>query len=205
MESLRTPRRLALLVALAAASAGGCIPIPVALYEPAPGQGTIVTATCSLNRHVPTGLRNVIACIGSEVSVKSLDGRWYVEWRLDVPEGTTVMLADDRVRVRYRSPDREAIARFPRVSLVDSPIAESSGGTAPGRAAYQQPLTAPLVGGHSTPTGARHFWLATFIEARDAREIELSLPDFTVNGVAVEPPVTRFRRGTTVIVATFNC
>ena len=202
------PRVAIALGTAAVVSVVGCVPLPMTAYEPEAGSGAIVYSTCSLNRHVSTGVRGDIAGIASEVSVKRFEGRWYVEWRLDVPEGATLVLADDRVRLRYRGRDAEEVARFPRVSLVDFPIVNATREGVPDLVARRQDITAPMVGGKiaiGAASSPRHFWLATYIEPADAAEIEVTLPSFTVNGTAAAPPPLRFRRGVSVIVATFNC
>jgi hypothetical protein len=51
----------------------------------------------------------------------------------------------------------------------------------------------------------RHFWLATYVETADARDIWIRLPEFTVDGIPASLPRIHFLRRTELATALINC
>jgi hypothetical protein len=116
-------------------------------------------------------------------------------------------LQEGAVQVETREPNTLSRAGFPLVSLVDNPIVNNFS-TVPGVSEQHVPITTALVGERVVIGGAsypRHFWLATYVESASAQDVWLTLPRFTVNGVATSPPRVHFRRRTVLAVAVFNC
>ncbi len=203
MRRSRLPLVLLSLVLLAAA----CAPIPLWIYAPDMPDTKVIYSTCPFNSHVPIGVGLAAAGIEATVSLASHEGRPYVEARLDVPEGITVVLQDGAVKIETATPHSSSRAEIPVVSLIDRPIVNNVSEVL----ALQQrrmPIAAPLVGQRIAAGNSwfnRHFWLATYVDTAAAQDVWLDLPRFTVNGVPASFPRLHFHRQPVVAVALFNC
>jgi hypothetical protein len=199
--------RLHILVILALVLCSGCVPLPQHEYVAHADDGQTVYSSCPLNKHVPTGVRFERDYVHIEVSVGRNAGRDYVEVRFDVPDGKTVLLRNGIVKVRRSRSQVAQTSTFPNVSLVDAPIINSYS-QVPGAKAEQRSVDTPLVGKtfvETYDTWDKHFWLATYIDTASDDDIWISLPDFTINGMAVDFAPLHFRRETVVILALINC
>jgi hypothetical protein len=195
------------LVLAFAFAAAGCAPVPTQVYVPDVPAGQVVYSTCPFNTHIPVGVALGVHGVDARVSLGRHDGRTFVELRLDVPEGTTVVLQDGRITLETIDPPGMTRAEFPVVSLVDTPIVNGVS-RAEGADAWRQPITAPLVGRRmqaGSRSFNRHFWLAAYVDTASADEFWLGLPAFTINATPVSLPRLHFRRRTAVAVALLNC
>jgi hypothetical protein len=202
------PRASLLLALLSSALiAAACAPIPLWVYAPEMPDTKVIYSSCPFNSHVPVGAGIAAAGIEATVSLTSYDGRPYVEARLDVPEGITVILQEGEVKIKTASPYSFSQAEFPLVSLIDRPIINNYSAI-PALQQHRMPIMAPLVG-HRIVAGNRsfnrHFWLATYVDTATAQDVWLDLPRFTVNGISASFPQLHFHRRPIVAVALFNC
>jgi hypothetical protein len=195
---------LALILALVAA---GCTPVPILMYAPEVPGAKVIYSSCAFNSHVPIGVSMGVAGIEALVSLRSHEGRPYVEVRLDVGEGKTLILQDGTIEIATTDPESSGRAEFAVVSLVDTPIVNNYSAV-PGLQEQRLAITAPLVGQSIIMRNLsfdRHFWLATYIETASAQDVWLTLPRFTLNGVQASFPPLHFRRKSVVVVAVLNC
>lgn len=205
----------ALAAALAlGAACGGCAPWPGTRYVAVVPPGELVHSSCAFNEHVPVGVRMPVGAATALVTVAEHRGRPYLELRLDVPPGTTLRLETDALEVVGRRGAQESrVARFPGISLVDSPIRQLDGPVSAGVRARQLPVDATMTGGHGAPVappaapGAshRHHWLATFLEVAGAQAFEVRLPPIVEDGRVTHRLRAVFEARTVVAVALFNC
>jgi hypothetical protein len=198
------PRTLALTMAL---STAGCAPLPQQVYAPDVPGGKVLHSPCTFNGHVPVGVSIAAAGIEVIVSLARHEGREFVEARFDVPEDKTLVLQDGLVQIDTADPKTSARAEFSAVSLVDTPIVNLYSAV-PALRMQQLPIAAPLVGQQvvaGSLSSGRHFWLATYVETASAKDVWLSLPKFTVNGIPSSLPRLHFYRQPVVAIALFNC
>jgi hypothetical protein len=202
------PRTSLLLVLLSfALIAAACAPIPLWVYAPEMPDTKVIYSSCPFNSHVPVGAGVAAAGIEATVSLTSHDGHPYVEARLDVPEGITVILQEVEVKIRTASPYSSSQAEFPVVSLIDRPIINNYSAM-PALQQQRMPIMAPLVGQKIVAGNIsfnRHFWLATYVDTATAQDVWLDLPRFTANGIPASFPQLHFHRQPIVAVALFNC
>ena len=97
MRFLRTTRgRVAGL--LAAAACTGCVVLPVPVYVAEPGEGTPVYEACSLTPELPIGVAVRQSRLQAIISIVPLQGG-LVRVQFDVPEGATVVLRENTIRI----------------------------------------------------------------------------------------------------------
>jgi len=177
------------------------------VYVPdAPG-GKVLYSPCKFNSHLPIGISVGAAGVEAVVSLAKHGGREYVEVRLEIPEGKTLVLQESSIQLDTADPKSSARFEFPAVSLVDTPIVNIYSAL-PDIRPRQLPTTAPLVGGHVAAgrfSSGRYFWLATYVETASAKDVWLTLPRFTVNGVASSLPQLQFHLQPVTGIASFNC
>jgi hypothetical protein len=167
----------------------------------------VLYSSCTFNKHIPIGISISEAGIEAIVSLGKHEGRDFVEVRLDVPAGKTIVLQENSIRLETTVPQSSSRAEFPLVSLVDTPIVNNYSAV-PGIQQQHLPITAPLVGGQLVVGGVsyiRHFWLATYVQIGSAKEVWLTLPRFTVDSVPTAFSQIHFQRQTVVAVAVINC
>jgi len=184
-----------------------CAPIPAPLYVADAGPGRIVYSTCAINKNVPDGIEIELQGLRAQVMLVQAHSRGYVEVRLDVPQGMTVQLDDDLVKVDLRDGRPPLEARYPNISLVDTPNVNSFSGS-PALARYMLPARTPLIGGRmviGNQAWDKHYWMAGRVDTDGAREVSITLPEMTINGTPARFPELRFHRELFVILAPFNC
>ncbi|MBK8528012.1 MAG: hypothetical protein IPL57_13295 [Rubrivivax sp.] len=182
-----------------------CAPLPMRVYVADAAQSDLIYSSCSFNTHIPIAVKLHAGPVLATLSLSKNDDRPYVQLQLDIPEGVTLVFQDDVVQLRTGSPDTLSRARFPSVSLVDTPILNNYRTETQ---SYQVPVQSPLVGGRlqmGAKTSPRHFWLATYVEIASANEVTVALPSFRVNEVSSVLAPVRFRAKTVLGVALVNC
>ena len=193
---------LFLIVAVA-----GCAPLPMQVYVPnAPG-GNVLFSPCTLNTHLPIGISVSAAGVEAVVSLAKHGGREYVELRLEIPEGKTLALQESTIQLDTADPQSSRRIELPAVSLVDTPIVNINSAV-PDIRQRQLPTMAPLVGGQVVAgrlSSGRYFWLATYVETASAKDVWLTLPRVTINGVLSSFPQLHFHRQPVIAIALFNC
>jgi hypothetical protein len=187
-------------------AAAGCAPLPMQVYVPGAPGGKVIYSPCNFNSHLPTGISVSAAGVEAVVSLARNGNRDYVEVRLEIPEGKTLVLQESSVQLATSNPESSGRFEFPSVSLVDTPIVNSYSAV-PDVRQRQQPTTA-LVGGQVVAgrhSSGRYFWLATYVETASAKDVRVTLPRVTVNGVPASFPELHFDRQTMIAIALINC
>lgn len=194
----------ACLMALAAA---GCAVFPMHVYVADERDGRLLYSNCALNRHVPDGILVERRGVEALVSLRQGGSLKYVEVRLDIPPGRTVVLGGDTIRID-RGPSGVLDARFPNVSRVDSPAINSYSST-PSLQQQQLPVETPLVGGTiragTSAASKKHYWLAAKVDVEAVDRLSIALPSMRIDGVDTRFPVLGFERRLIVATAVFNC
>lgn len=188
-------------------AATGCAPLPIQVYVPSSPDGRVIFSPCAFNTHLPIGISVGTAGVEAVVSLSKHGGREYVEARFEIPEGKTLVLQESSIQLETDAPLSSARFEFPTVSLVDTPIVNSYSEVADIRM-RQLPTTSPLVGGQVAAgrvSSGRYFWLATYVETASAKDVWLSLPRITVNGVPASFPRLHFHQQPVIAIALFNC
>lgn len=205
MNGKRLTRLLAMSIGTWVAT--GCVPVPAPIYAPDPAQGRPLFLSCAINKSVPGGIELQVDGVLAQVDLNQRSSRGYVEVRLDVPPGKTVRWQSDLVSIVLHDGRPPVQARFPNISLVDSP-AINSFDTPPALAQYIVPVQTPMVGG-SIPLGTRlwprHFWMAARVDTGRAPTVTVTLPDMTVNDVPARFPALDFHRSVFVVLTPLNC
>ncbi|MEJ8853242.1 hypothetical protein WKW79_01605 [Variovorax robiniae] len=185
----------------------GCAPVPVPLYVADASQGKAILSTCSINKGVPEGIEVALQGLQAQVKLVQAYSNGYLEVRLDVPPGMTVQLDDAAVTIDLGNRRPPLEVRYPNISLVDTPAVNSFNGS-PALAKYMVPVRTPLVGGRMVigrQVWNKHFWMAARLDTEGARDVSVTLPDLTINGLPVRFPALRFHRELFVVLAPFNC
>ncbi len=202
-----TSRNAVVSMLVAAVFSSACAPVPMRIYVADVPQVALVYSQCSFNTHIPVAVKLTAQAVTATLALSKNDGRPYVQLQLDIPTGTTVAFDDDIVIVETSSPSSVSQSRFPSVSLVDTPIVNSTS-SVPAFQRLQIAVRSPLEGGSlriGTHTSARHFWLATYVETASAEDVTVSLPGFSLNGTHTSFSPVRFRAQTLLGVALMNC
>ncbi len=199
-------RVLAVLTASWAATA--CVPIPVHLYAADPAQGKLLFSACAINRNVPDGIELRVEGVSAQVKLRQAFSPRFVEVRIDVPPGRRVQLQSDVVSID-RHDGRPAVeARYPNISLVDSPGIHSFD-TPPALVQYMVPVQTPMVGGAMTAGTRRmesqHFWMAARVDTQGARDVTVTLPNMLIDDIPARFPILEFHSSLSVVLAPLNC
>ena len=165
--------------------------------------GQLVHATCAPNQHLPVGARLPVGGAWVTVRVARHEGRHFVELQFDVPEEEVLRLDSDEVRL-VRPAGDTVTARFPSISLVDTPIVNSFS-TAPALRALQLPALASMPGGRTAAGGARHYWLATPVDVQREESFDLVLAPVRDRAGQEHRFRLRFESRTLVGFAVLNC
>jgi len=104
-------------------------------------------------------------------------------------------------------------ARFPRISLVDSPIRHLDEAVSADVRARQMAADAPMTGDLGVPVAGlpqparshRHYWLAATLDLAGAEAFEVRLPLLVEDGRVTHRLRAVFEARTVVAVALFNC
>jgi hypothetical protein len=191
--SNRPLHRYSLLLGVNAAS---CAPLPMHVYVPHAGNGTVQYSTCAFNSHVPAGVTFEVAGVGAVVYLGEHDRRNYIQMRIEVPEDKTLVLNSASFEVVTYRPNSAFRAEFPSASLVDTPIVNAFS-SVPSLQTQQMPPTAALVGSKvqaGKNYSGRYFWFATYVDIKFAEEALITLPSFKVNDLLSSLPQIRFSR-----------
>jgi len=202
-------RRLHLLLAALPTSLLGtaCAPVPMLLYVPDATQGKTVYSACAINKNVPDSLELDLQGLHAQIKLVQTYSRGYLEVRLDVPQGMTVQLNDGIVKVDREDGRPPLEARYPNISLVDTPSINSFSGSS-ALAKYMVPVRTSLVGARMVigkQAWNKHYWMAARIDTEGARDVTVTLPGFTINGAPTSFPALRFNRDLYIVLAPFNC
>ncbi len=115
---------------------------------------------------MPDGIELQIGGVLAQVKLKQAVSHEFVEVRLDVPTNKTVQLRSAVVEIDLHDGRPPIEARYPNISLVDSPDMHSFD-TPPALARYMAPVRTPMVGDTAT-TGNRewpkHYWMAARVD-----------------------------------------
>jgi hypothetical protein len=192
---------------MAALAATACVPLVVPTYSASPAQGKALVSDCAINENVPDGIELQIDGVRAQVKLKQAVSRGFVEVRLDVPANKTVQLQSDVVAIDLHDGRPPIEARYPNISLVDSPGVHSFD-TPAALARYMVPVQTPMPGG-AVVIGNRewpkHYWMAARVDAKRADAVTITLPGMLINGVPFRFPALNFRRNVSAILAPFNC
>ena len=192
---------------LVSALSSACAPIPRTQYVPVVPDNQLVYSECAFNSHVPVGARLPVGRAVAFAKLGTHSGRTFFQVMLDVPPGTTLSLGSDLVEVDAVNSAQRSTARFPSISLIDTPIINSYSSN-PAVANQQLPVSTPMVGGElvaGTSRSYRHFWLASYIEGVENQELHVLMPPLLEDGTTVHRLRIAFRPRTVVAVAVINC
>ena len=205
VDAVRLIRFLILLVAATAATA--CVPLVVPRYSADPAQGKPLFSSCAINKNVPDGIELQIDGVQAQVKLQQAVPRGFVEVRLDVPTNKTVQLQGDVVEIDLHNGRPPIEARYPNISLVDSPGMHSFD-TPPALARYMVPVQTPMLGGAITAGDRewpKHYWMAARVDTEGADAVTITLPGMLINGLPVQAPKLNFRRSLFAVLAPLNC
>jgi hypothetical protein len=177
------------------------------VYVPNTPGGKVLYSPCKFNTHLPIGINVSAAGVEAVVSLAKHGGREYVEVRLEIPEGKTLVLQENTIHLDTADPRSSGRFEFPAVSLVDTPIVNVYSAV-PDIRPRRLPTTAPLVGGQIAAgrlSSGRYFWLATYVETASAKDVWITLPRVTVNEVPLSFPQLHFHLQPVIGIALFNC
>jgi len=192
---------------LAAMATTACVPLVVPLYSADPAQGKVLFSDCAITKNTPDGIELQIDGVLAQVKLQQAVPRGFVEVRLDVPTNKTVQLQSDVVEIDLHDGRPPVEARYPNISLVDSPGVNSFD-TPPALARYMVPVQTPMLGGASTMGGRvwlKHYWMAARVDTEGAPAVTLTLPGMIIDGTPARFPDLNFHRGLFVVVAPLNC
>ena len=203
LQSRMKPRCIAALACVLMCI--GCAPIPRHVYVANQAHGSPVYERCSLNPGIPAGMKVTMPGLAATVSVIQLDDRHgIVEVQFDVPAGRTLMLRDDVAIIDSRNsqpPVRASIANV-------NPVAPARYAETPAIQKLLLPANAPLPGGRlhlGAYSSDRHYWVAARFNTRLPDGVWVTLPAFTLDGVAASFPELHFHRRFVVGMTAFNC
>lgn len=192
---------------MAAMATTACVPLVAPRYSADPAQGKTLFAGCAINRNVPDGIELQIDGVLAQVKLEQAVSRGFVEVRFDVPTNKTVQLQSDVVEIDLHDGRPPIEARYPNISLVDSPGMHSFD-TPPALARYMVPVQTPMLGG-TIKTGdrewPRHFWMAVRVDTEGADAVSITLPRMLVDGMPAQAPRLNFRKSFFAILAPLNC
>ena len=184
-----------------------CVPLLVPVYAANPAQGKVLFSSCAIDKTVPDGIELQIDGVRAEVRLQQAVSRGFVEVRLDVPAHKTVQLQSDVVEVDLHDGKPPVEARYPNISLVDSP-GKHSFDTPPALARYMVPVQTPMPGG-AAATGnrdwPRHYWMAARVDTERADVVTVTLPGMLIDGAPARLPELVFRRSLFATLAPLNC
>lgn len=138
------------------------------------------------------------------VSVVQDSGRALVSVRFDVPEGTTLTLRQNTIRIDARDGASPRVAPFPNVN----PAAPARDPESPAIQKLVLPVDAPLRGGRlrlGNASSDKHYWIAAPFDGRLGSDVWVTLPEFAIDAVPSRFPEIHFSRRFMVGQALFNC
>ena len=160
---------------LAAAACAGCVVLPVTVYVAEPGEGTPVYEACSLTPELPIGVEVHQSRLRAIVSIVPLQGG-LVRVQFDIPEGATVVLRENTIRVDAKD---GTPARFAAIAHVN-PAAPARSPETPAMQKLVLPVDAPLQGGRvrlGAASSDKHYWVAAPVGGGDpGRRVDHAAP-----------------------------
>jgi hypothetical protein len=118
-----------------------------------------------------------------------------------------VQLRSDVVEIDLHDGRPPIEARYPNISLVDSPDMHSFD-TPPALARFMVPVQTPMLGGATTAGNRewpKHYWMAARVDTERADAVTVKLPGMLINDVPVRPSELTFRRRFFAVLAPLNC
>lgn len=192
---------------MAAMAITACVPLAAPLYSANPAQGKVLFSNCTFNKNVPDGIELQIDGVVAQVKLEQAFSRRFVEVRFDVPANMEVQLQGDVVAIDLHNGRPPIEARYPNISLVDSPGVNSFD-TPSALARYMVPVDTPMLGGAMTIANRdwpKHYWMAARVDTERAEAVTITLPGMLINGVAARFPELDFRRSLFAILVPLNC
>lgn len=189
---------------VASCAAAGCVVLPVQVYIADETSGTPVYESCSLTPELPAGVKVERAGLVAIVSIAHQQGVDVVRVQFDIPEGSTVVLREQVIKVDARDGSAPREAPIPHIN----PAAPARFPETPAIEKLVLPADAPLRGAHlraGTLTFDKHYWVAAPVDGGLAPEIWVSLPEIAVNGTPVRFPDVHFARRLAIGRGLFNC
>lgn len=184
-----------------------CVPLVAPFYSADPAQGRVLFSECAINKNMPDGIELQIDGVLAQVKLKQAVSRGFVEVRLDVPTNKTVQLQSAVVEIDLHNGRPPVEARYPNISLVDSPDMHSFN-TPPALVRYMMPVQTTMLGGATTignRAWPKHYWMAARVDIEHADAVTIKLPSMLINGVPVRPPELSFCRGFFALFVPLNC
>ena len=188
---------------LAAAACAGCVVLPVPVYVAEPGEGTPVYEACSLTPELPIGVAVHRSRLQAIVSVVPLQGG-LVRVQFDVPEGATVVLRENTIRIDAKD---GTPARFAAIAQVN-PAAPARSPETPAMQKLVLPVDAPLRGGRvrlGAASSDKHYWVAAPVGGAIPADVWITLPLLDIDGARTRFDAIHFVRRFAVGRAPFNC
>ena len=188
---------------LAAAACAGCVALPVSVYVAEPGEGRPVYEACTLVPELPIGVAVHQSRLQAIVSVVPLQGG-LVRVQFDVPEGTTVVLRENAIRVDAKD---GTPARFATIANVN-PAAPARSPETPAMQKLVLPVDAPLRGGRvrlGAASSDKHYWVAAPVGGAIPGDVWITLPLLDIDGAPTRFDEIHFVRRIAVGRALFNC
>ena len=196
--------RAACAALVASCVAPGCVVLPVHVYVADETSGTPVYESCSLTPELPAGVKLERAGVVAIVSIAHQQGVNVVRVQFDLPEGSTVVLGEQTIKVDPRDGSAPREAPIPHIN----PAAPARFPETPVIQKLVLPADAPLRGARlhaGTIAFDKHYWIAAPVDGDLASEIWVSLPEVVVNGTPARFPEIHFARRLAIGRGLFNC
>jgi hypothetical protein len=187
----------------AAAACAGCVVLPATVYVAEPGEGTPVYENCSLTPELPIGVKVHQSRLQAIVSVVPLQGG-LVRVQFDVPDGATVILRENTIRIDAKD---GTPAHFAAIAHVN-PAAPARSPETPAMEKLVLPVDAPLRGGRGSLGAAssdKHYWVAAPVGGAIPGDVWITLPLLDIDGTPTRFDEIHFVRRFAVGRAPFNC
>ncbi|MEO8836048.1 MAG: hypothetical protein ABI364_04860 [Caldimonas sp.] len=178
--------------------------MPMQIYVADGAVGSPVYERCSLAPDLPVGVMLERPQLHAVVSVAQDLDRARVSVRFDVPDGSTLVLRENTIRIDSRDGTPPRLAAFANVN----PAAPAR---SPETSAIQKlvlPADAPLVGGRlrlGNASSDKHYWIVAPVDGRLESDVWVTLPKFTIDDTPSRFPEIHFRKQFTIGQALSNC
>jgi hypothetical protein len=160
-----------------------------------------------MNKHLPEGIAFTREGVRVTVRLGKQGSRDYVDVRLEIPAGKTVVLRSHTIKLDRRDsrPVQESV--LPNINPVGPAIVSSYSGN-PAWQKEMLPVDTPLAGSTTIDHAMvlhKNFWFAAYIDPMSAQDIWITLPQLTINGKPVGVEDVHFKRRLMILVALINC
>jgi len=189
---------------VAAVVSAGCVALPTDVYVPDAVAGVLIYESCSLTPELPAGVKLQYSGLHAIVSIARSQDVNLVRVQFDVPDGSTLVLLEDFIKITENAEKRTRLATIPDIN----PAAPARYPETPAIQKLVLQVDSPLRGGRlhaGTLSFDRHYWIAAPVERDLGSEASLSLPEFSFNGTPARFPDIRFTRRLAIGSAFFNC